>query len=126
MDFVEKLGTSLTSKDPDDRARATKLLSETLENVPKDFLSEIQLNFIVTFYCDRLKDHHSVLPSTLSGISAVVRMKNVPEGCAVQLLQALFHNVPCQSQTRTDRDKYFNIIITLTDSKTQGLHINQF
>lgn len=121
VELVEKLGKYLTSSDTEERASATKLLSETLQNLPKDFLSEIQLNFIITFYCDRLKDHHNVLPSTLSGILAIVQMKNIPEGCAVKLLQALFHNVPCQSQVRGDREKLFQIIMNLSETKTKGL-----
>lgn len=86
----------------------------------KDFLNETQLNFIGTFYCDRLKDHHSVVPQTLTGIVAICHMEHVPEGTATRLLQAMFHNVPCQSQVRTDREKVFEILRTLSETKTHG------
>lgn len=117
---MERLGGALTSTVVEDRAKATKLLSETLKNLPIDFLNETQLNFIGTFYCDRLKDHHSVVPSTLSGIVAIAHMTHVPEGTATRILQALFHNVPCQSQVRADREQVFDILKTFSETKAQG------
>lgn len=97
-----------------------RLLSESLTNLPSDFLNTVQLNFISTFYCDRLKDHHSVVPNTLTGILALIKMPNLPDECAARLLQAIFQNVPCQSQVRDDRTKIFNIISGLCKSKTNG------
>lgn len=119
-EFVEALGPFLTSNDVDIRAKAMRLLSATLTNLSTDFLNSIQLNFITTFYCDRLKDHHSVVPSTLSGIEALIKMTNLPDECAARLLQAIFQNVPCQSQVREDRSKIFNIISELCKTKTSG------
>lgn len=97
-----------------------RLLSLTLSNLPVDFLNAVQLNFISTFYCDRLKDHHSVVPSTLSGVEALTKMTNLPDECVTRLLQAIFQNVPCQSQVREDRTKIYNIISGLTKTKKQG------
>lgn len=119
-DFVEQLGAGLTSTNVDDRVKATQLLSHTLRNLPEDFLNETQLNFIGTFYVDRLKDHHSVLPNTLTGILAVVSMAHVPEGTATRILHGMFLNVACQSQVRGDREKIFEILKTLTETKSQG------
>lgn len=120
-EFVEALGPLLTSSDTEIRVKATNLLSTCLGNLPHDFLTTTQLNFISTFYCDRLKDHHSVLPCTLSGIQSLVQMINLPDECAARLLQSIFHNVPCQSQVRGDRDKIYNIIKTLSESKCTEL-----
>lgn len=64
-EFVEKLGPFLTSTEAEIRAKTMHLLSTTLADLPNDFLTAVQLNFISTFYCDRLKDHHSVVPNTL-------------------------------------------------------------
>lgn len=97
-----------------------RLLSESLKNLPVDFLTTVQLNFITTFYCDRLKDHHSIVPNTLTGIEALIQMPNLPDECAARLLQAIFQNVPCQSQVRDDRMKIFNIISGLSKSKAKG------
>lgn len=118
--FVELLGPYLTSTEVGTRANAVKLLSLTLSELPVDFLSAVQLNFITTFFCDRLKDHHSIIPNALIGIQAMVKMTNLPDECASRVLQALFQNVSCQSQLRPDRTAIFNIISDLCDSKTKG------
>lgn len=119
-EYVEALGPFLTSNEVEKRANAMKLLSETLVDIPNDFLSSVQLNFISTFYCDRLKDHHSVIPNTLSGVVALVKMPNLPDESVARLLQAIFQNIPCQSQVREDRTKIFQIIFDLCDNKTKG------
>lgn len=121
--FVEACGPFLTSTNVDIRAKAMRLLSSTLVNLPTDLLNSVQLNFISTFYCDRLKDHHSVVPSTLTGVEALIKMTNLPDDCAARLLQSMFQNVPCQSQLRDDRTKIFNIISGLSKTKTKGLSL---
>lgn len=118
--FVETLGPHLTTTDVEIRAKTMHLLSSTLANLDSDFLNAVQLNFITTFYCDRLKDHHSVIPNTLTGIEALIKMSNLPDECAGRLLQAIFRNVPCQSQVRDDRSRIFRIISELTKTKTKG------
>lgn len=57
---VEQLGPMLTDLNPEQRAKGTTILSNVLEKIPSDLLSSTQLNFICTFYADRLKDHHQV------------------------------------------------------------------
>lgn len=118
--FVESLGPHLTSTETETRSNAVKLLSLTLAELPVDLLSAVQLNFITTFYCDRLKDHHSIIPNALAGIQAMVKMTNLPDECASRVLQSLFQNVSCQSQLRPDRTAIYQIIGSLCDSKTKG------
>lgn len=60
MELVEKLGKFLTDTNHANRAKGTWILSNVLANLPYDFLNETQLNFICTFYIDRMKDHHEV------------------------------------------------------------------
>lgn len=119
-DFIASLGSVLTSTDIDVRVNAMNLLSSTLTKLPNNYLSAAQLEFISTFYCDRFKDHHSVLPNTLSGAETLVKMTNLTDECITRLLQAIFQNVSCQSQLRPDRLKIYNIIIESSNSQFQG------
>lgn len=119
-DFVGLLGPVLTSTDTEIRVKAMDFLSTTLTNLPNDFLNQTELEFISTFYSDRFKDHHSVIPNTLSGTETLIKMTNLTNTCAVRILQAIFQNVSCQSQLRPDRLKIYNIISELSESKTQG------
>ncbi len=89
----------LTSQDTHRRCRATSLLSRLVSGLSKESLGEKEgrsnkqniqslsqniwtINFewhsyvsvkdLVAFFCDRLKDHHSVTPHVLQGLSALV------------------------------------------------------
>lgn len=88
--------------------------------LPNDFLTTEQVEPITTFYCDRLKDHHSVIPSTLIGLEALVKMANLPDVFSAHILRALFENVTCQSQQRQDRATIFRIMVDLCNNRTKG------
>ena len=100
------------------------MLSEILALLPADFLNETQLNFMSTFYCDRLKDHHSILPNVFNGLLSLVKMVNLPEGMYNKMLTIMFQHVSCQSQLREDRANMFLLIKIMTESKTKGLFLN--
>lgn len=54
------------------REKGVTVLSSVLSQLSQDYLTESELGFIVMFYCDRLKDHYSIVPSVLNGILAIV------------------------------------------------------
>lgn len=113
---VDELGPALTNKDVEIRLKGTKFLSDLLQNLPSDLLDEEQLKFIVTFFCDRMKDHHSVAPQVVVGLLSIVKMKNLPRSSPAVILQHLFANIPCQSQVRGDRSNIFALIQHLSDN----------
>jgi DNA repair/transcription protein MET18/MMS19 len=113
---VEELGPALTHKDVEIRLKGTMFLSDLLISLPNDLLDEKQLTFIAAFYCDRMKDHHSIAPQVISGLVAIVKMKNLPRTAPVNILQQLFANIPCQSQVRGDRANIFTILQHLSDN----------
>ncbi len=113
---VEELGPALTHKETDIRKKGTKFLSDLLSNLPNEFLNQSQIEFITQFYCDRMKDHHSIAPEIINGILAIVKMKNFPHNSAPIILQQLNANVPCQSQVREDRANIFSFIQSISDT----------
>ncbi|GLV44032.1 Mms19 [Carabus blaptoides fortunei] len=115
--IVENLGTLLINPATEKRELGTLVLSEVLEYLPDDFLSSTELHFISTFYADRLKDHHQVIPAVLRGLLTLVQMKNLPEGAPAKLLSALFENVPCQQQQLKDRQCIYQIFKELLDRR---------
>lgn len=119
-EFVEELGPALTSQTVEIRAKGTRMLSDTLNSLPVDFLNETQLNFITSFYCDRLKDHHSVIPAVILGILVTSKMKNLPENSCVKLLTIMFQNIVCQSQLRDDRSNIFQIFKIMSENRQEG------
>lgn len=120
-EFVQELGPALTHEDNQIRMKGTMLLSSVLEKLPNDLLDDKQLEFIISFYCDRMKDHHSIIPAILNGVYAIALMKNLPNGAASKVLGSLFMQIPCQSQHKEDRTKYINILARLAERKQPEL-----
>lgn len=110
------MGPALTHKDVDIRLKGTKFLSDLIIGLPSDLLDDKQLTFITSFYCDRMKDHHSIAPCVVSGLVAIVKMHNLPRTAPAQILQQLFANIPCQSQVRGDRANIFFVLQHLSDN----------
>lgn len=69
---MEELKSFVTEKDVKMREKGISALSTILSHLSKDFLNEAELRFITSFYCDRLKDHYSIIPTVLIGILAIV------------------------------------------------------
>ncbi|EDV94788.1 MMS19 nucleotide excision repair protein [Drosophila grimshawi] len=112
--LAEQLGFALTSPETEQRVAGTTLFSAVLSDLPNDVLNAKELEFLCTFYTDRLRDHHNVMPAIIAGMSALVRMKNVPGESVTQLLHAFFECTTCQSQTRSDRTQLFDMFKFLT------------
>lgn len=123
--LVEALGIALTSTVTPKRALGTRFLSTCLEKLPSNLLNTTQIDFMAEFYCDRLKDHHTVIPNVLVGILALTTMDCLSDANSRKILNSLFLHVPCQSQLRGERENIYNIIKTLAarfkdDLKKQG------
>lgn len=121
LKLVQDLGPYLISTDINLRHRGTSAFAKILQNLPEDFLSEKELNFIAIFFSDRIKDHHSVVPAVLQGILVVVKMKNIPSDACVLLASSLFSNVVCYTQVQSDRLIYYQILHTLITKRSKDL-----
>lgn len=107
---MEKLSPLLTNSDVEVRCKGMELYSSFICCLPKEYLTEKQLEFITAFYVDRLKDNHKVVPPVLVGILALVKMINLPKVAPGQMLMNIFKEVPCQQQVRVDRHHIYKII----------------
>lgn len=123
VQVVEQLEPLLTDKLPENRQRGTSILSHVLQELPRDFLLPIQLSFICMFYCDRLKDHHTVIPVVIKGVLVLVEC-SLPEGegQVSKLFSALFQNVSCQQQKLEDRHNIYKIFQISWDKHRAGLY----
>ncbi|XP_033219527.1 MMS19 nucleotide excision repair protein homolog isoform X2 [Belonocnema kinseyi] len=111
--FVEGLQPLLTNEDVALRKQSVEALSALLASIPRDFLSEAELSFIVEFYCDRLKDNYIFLSATLNGILTIVQMKNLPENAPVRLFTTMFQHVQCQTLLLPVRQVMYSIFETM-------------
>uniref|UniRef100_A0A8D3DLN8 MMS19 nucleotide excision repair protein n=1 Tax=Scophthalmus maximus TaxID=52904 RepID=A0A8D3DLN8_SCOMX len=95
LQLVEALGLSLTSSQPHTRARGVQLLSEVLHECYGN-LTEREVEVLIAFYENRLKDHYVITPSVLQGLRALTKCAALPPGSAVSMLRSLFQDVHVQ------------------------------
>ncbi|XP_066598678.1 MMS19 nucleotide excision repair protein [Prorops nasuta] len=119
--LVEELGPFLIDKDVIRREKGVLILSSVLAQISSEFLHEAELHFLTNFYCDRLQDHHSIIPAIIQGILAIVQMKYLPNDSITQLLRAMFNNIHCQSQLLPDRRNIYHILIYVVKTKFNEL-----
>ncbi|XP_014088855.2 MMS19 nucleotide excision repair protein [Bactrocera oleae] len=107
---VEQMGFALTSTTLEQRIKGTQLLSNVLQQLPKDHLNSKQIEFLTAFYTDRLKDHHSVLPAVIEGIHALLEMTELAAESVPKIFNTFFKHSSCQSHQRGERGKWFKIL----------------
>ncbi|KAJ3608040.1 hypothetical protein NHX12_025090, partial [Muraenolepis orangiensis] len=120
LQLVEALGVSLTSTQPHTRARGVQLLSEVLQQCYGD-LSEREVEVLVAFYENRLKDHHVIIPVVLQGLKALTKSSLLPAGSAVSMLRSLFQDVHVQSLMLAERVSVYNMLLNLMESREAEL-----
>lgn len=121
--LVENLKDLLTDPEPSQRAVGLGVLSSVLQELPVDFLREDELQFVVTFFCDRLKDHHDVVPAALRGIRSILRMTGLTAEQPVQILRSIMLNITCQSSPQEDRLIIYQILDLLILPHLESLKV---
>ncbi|XP_021958376.1 MMS19 nucleotide excision repair protein homolog isoform X2 [Folsomia candida] len=121
LGLVENLGPQLTSTTVLDRVKAVDILARVFSTLPKDFLTEKELEFIVEFLCNRLKDQHLVIPKAILCCYPIVQCQNLPRGAGAQLLHQIFQEANVQSHVHKIRRTVFEIIEFLIRHRIEEL-----
>ncbi|XP_026830696.1 MMS19 nucleotide excision repair protein homolog isoform X2 [Ooceraea biroi] len=121
LTVVETLGSYITDQDNVTRGKGITVLSSVLSQLSQDYLTELELQYIVAFYCDRMKDHHSIIPPVLNGVLAIANMTRLPQSAPSSLLRAIFENVQCQSQLFAERQTVYLIFKSFVENKLDYL-----
>ncbi|CAL8284658.1 unnamed protein product [Merluccius merluccius] len=119
LQLVEALGVSLTSTQPHTRARGVQLLSQVLLQCHGD-LSESEVEVLIAFYENRLKDHYVTTPVVLQGLNALTKSSLLPTGSAVSMLRSLFQDVHVQSLMLAERASVYSMLLNLMESREAG------
>ncbi|XP_054454424.1 MMS19 nucleotide excision repair protein homolog isoform X2 [Anoplopoma fimbria] len=120
LQLVEALGLSLTSSQPHTRARGVQLLSEVLHDCYGG-LTEREVEVLIAFYENRLKDHYVITPPVLQGLRALTKCTVLPPGSAVSMLRSLFQDVHAQSLMLAERACVYNMLINLMATREAEL-----
>uniref|UniRef100_A0AAR2IV57 MMS19 nucleotide excision repair protein n=1 Tax=Pygocentrus nattereri TaxID=42514 RepID=A0AAR2IV57_PYGNA len=111
---------SLTSSQAQTRGRGVQLLSEVLQECYSS-LSEREVEVLIAFYENRLKDHYAITPHVLRGLKALAKSSVLPPGSAVSMLKSLFQDVHVQSLMLAERSSVYNMLISLMESREEEL-----
>uniref|UniRef100_A0A8C6TBK8 MMS19 nucleotide excision repair protein n=1 Tax=Neogobius melanostomus TaxID=47308 RepID=A0A8C6TBK8_9GOBI len=120
LELVEALGQSLTSSQPHTRARGVQLLSEVLKECYGS-LTVREVEVLIAFYENRLKDHYVITPPVLQGLKALTKSSVLPPGSAVSMLRSLFQDVHVQSLMLAERACVYNMLLNLMQTREAEL-----
>ena len=76
VSLIESLGPALTHATTSIRHGGLNIITLVLDN-PSTQLHQEDAGLLTMFYRDRLRDHHSLLPSTIQGLAALARCQNL-------------------------------------------------
>ncbi|XP_006807382.1 MMS19 nucleotide excision repair protein homolog [Neolamprologus brichardi] len=120
LQLVEALGSSLTSSQPHTRARGVLLLSEVLQECYRE-LTEREVEVLIAFYENRLKDHYVVTPPVLKGLKELTKCTNLPPGSAVSMLRSVFQDIHVQSLMLSERACVYSMLINIMETREAEL-----
>ncbi|XP_040217149.1 MMS19 nucleotide excision repair protein homolog [Rana temporaria] len=120
LQVVESLGTCLANPEPRGRGRGVQLLSQVLLQCYSR-LTEKEVEVLIVFYENRLKDHHLIIPHVLQGLKALSMSEVFPRGLAVSVLKSIFQEVHVQSLMQLDRHTVYLIITNFMKSREEEL-----
>ncbi|XP_043247106.1 MMS19 nucleotide excision repair protein homolog [Amphibalanus amphitrite] len=121
LGVVECLESLLVSPEAPSRARGVQHLTDVLRLLPADLLNEQECAFIATFFCDRVRDHFSVVPAALAGVNVVVRMKHLAGEPLRRLVQSLYKEVHAQSLVLAERRNVFAVLRHVLEARAEDV-----
>ncbi|KAG8551213.1 hypothetical protein GDO81_004011 [Engystomops pustulosus] len=120
LQLVEALGSCLANTEPRTRGRGVQLLSQVLLQCYAN-LREKEVEVLVVFYENRLKDHHVITPHVLQGLKALSMSVVFPPGLAVSVLKSVFQEIHVQSLMQLDRHTVYTIITNFMNNREEEL-----
>ncbi|KAK9509368.1 hypothetical protein O3M35_006701 [Rhynocoris fuscipes] len=121
LDLVEGLSSYLTSTDEEKRRQGVLLLANILKQLSPNFLNEKEVNVLLQFFCDRLKDRLTVIPAALKGLESIALMENISDNAPFDIIMALSTNLTASTLMQSSRLSYYAILKNLMYNKTKVL-----
>ncbi|GAA5803787.1 Dos2-interacting transcription regulator of RNA-Pol-II-domain-containing protein [Helicostylum pulchrum] len=112
LELIQELGEYLTNDDEFIRAKATGLLSNTLNDCEQEVINESAVSVLVDFYCDRLTDKTCV-QNLLDGLVALTTYKNFTGKNALFVFKRIIENVQVQQFPQGTRNSAFKLFANL-------------
>ncbi|KAF7730959.1 hypothetical protein EC973_001005 [Apophysomyces ossiformis] len=110
--LIQSMGEYLTSEDEFIRAKATGLLSYTLQHCKHESINESAVTVLVDFYCERLREKTSV-SNLLNGLMALTEFENFNGKNAVTVAKRMFERVEVQRHPQLARNTAYRVFTNL-------------
>ncbi|KAG0182247.1 hypothetical protein DFQ29_005130 [Apophysomyces sp. BC1021] len=110
--LIQSMGEYLTSEDDFIRAKATGLLSHTLQHCQHASINESAVSVLVDFYCERLTEKTSV-PNLLNGLIALAEFENFNGRNAVTVAKRIFERIEVQRYPQLTRNVAYQLFEVL-------------
>jgi len=120
LDLVTQMGPVLTSVETGVRVSGVGLLTSVIgsPDVVKN-ISHSELQVLIMFYIDRLRDHHNLLPSTLHGLSLLSQHSQLDTEQLEIILNSIQTEVMVQQQVVRDRSTVFLMLSRMLTEKLE-------
>ena len=118
--LIESLGPALTHTTTSVRHGGLTIITLVLDN-PSTQLHQEDAGLLTMFYTDRLRDHHSLLPSTIQGLAALARCQNLSYEHLERMLNSVFSEVMVQQQVVRDRSMVFTMLARLLRDRLEDI-----
>lgn len=116
-----ELQPALCAKENNIRLIGTQFFVEILKCLSSNDLNEDEVQVIWSFLTDRLNDHHSIIPTILSGGLILCKNHISSKKCLAEFFSKMFQCIVCQTQKREDREKIFEMLKIASESKLDGM-----
>lgn len=123
VSFVQILGPILASANDVERKSGLNLLVLVLTDLPKDFLLEKEVEHLVIFFTERLKDVSHVVPYVVRGLLCLSNFVNLPVGAASKIILCLYHSLHIPTQQQEERYACYSILANLLGSRKHLLEL---
>lgn len=116
-----ELKPALCAKENNIRLIGTQFFVEILKCLSSNDLNEDEVQVIWSFFTDRLNDHHSIIPTILSGGLILCKNYISSKKYLAEFFTKMFQCIVCQTQKREDREKIFEMLKIASESKLDGM-----
>ncbi|KAG2210963.1 hypothetical protein INT47_000123 [Mucor saturninus] len=120
LSLIQELGEYLINDDEFIRAKATGLLSNTLNDCEQELINDSAVSVLVSFYCDRLTDKTCV-QNLFDGLVALTTFKHFTGKNALLVSKRIFENVQVQQFPQGARNSAYKVFANLINRHAKSL-----
>ncbi|XP_054167417.1 uncharacterized protein LOC128964805 [Oppia nitens] len=123
---VIDLGPLITDSDINERLKGLNILSVIIKSLPKDLLSQNEIQHLIQFYCHRLQDSEPSIATIFSGLLALIECLNFDESLNQMVVNGLTKKMfeSDRQYTESEKSLLFQILGQLFKNNSNDVVLN--